>query len=189
MMHVMRASELIGLPVVSIAIGEDIAEIRDVVYDGEAHRLIGFTLNKRGIFAGRMSDVLPCEGISSIGADAVMVIDETAITDSASPSTLERSGQARSVIGNRVMSADGRVLGEVVEVIIATGTNAAAVGYEITPTDGSGQAFMPISAQMALSDENLIVPTEATQFIRNDLAGFGAAVTDFRKSNLERGTT
>ena len=30
-----------GLPVVSIASGEDVAEVRDVVYDGEAHRLVG----------------------------------------------------------------------------------------------------------------------------------------------------
>jgi len=66
---VMRASAMIGLPVVSINSGEDIAEIRDVVYDADAHRLIGFTLNKRGrgLFSGRMSDVLPAEGLAAIG--------------------------------------------------------------------------------------------------------------------------
>ena len=57
-MNLVRARDVMGLPVVSIATGEDVAEVRDVVYDGEAHQLIGFTLNKRGRFAGRLKTVL-----------------------------------------------------------------------------------------------------------------------------------
>lgn len=57
-MNLVRASDVMGLPVVSIASGEDVAEVRDVVYDGEAHRLVGFTVNKRGMFAGRLKAVL-----------------------------------------------------------------------------------------------------------------------------------
>lgn len=72
MSYVMRASELMGLPVVSILDGEDVAEVRDVVYDSQAHRLLGFTLNKRGLFSGRLKDVLPANAVSAIGADAVM---------------------------------------------------------------------------------------------------------------------
>lgn len=41
MRNVLRASDLIGLPVVSILSGEDVAEVRDVVYDSEAHQLRG----------------------------------------------------------------------------------------------------------------------------------------------------
>ncbi len=54
----MRAGDVPGLPVVCIDSGEDIAEIRDVIYDGAEHRLLGFTLNKRGLLAGRSKDVL-----------------------------------------------------------------------------------------------------------------------------------
>ena len=53
MTHVMRAGDLIGLPVVSIAAGEDVAEISDVVYDSSHHRILGFTLNKRGALGRR----------------------------------------------------------------------------------------------------------------------------------------
>ena len=46
---------------------------------------------------------------------------------------------------------------------------------------------MPISAQMALSGDNLVLPVEATDFVRNDLAGFGAAIASYRSPVLEAG--
>jgi uncharacterized protein YrrD len=186
MTHVMRASELIGLPVVSILTGEDVAEVRDVVYDSERHRLLGFTLNKRGFLAGRMKDVLPASALAAVGPDAVMVADEAAISDSGTPASLERPGAATSVIGNRVISAGGVSIGEVVGVLISTGHTPMAVGYEIKPVDGGGNVFVPISEQMALSAENLLLPAEATELIHNDLAGFGAAVEAQRASKLRR---
>lgn len=187
MTNVMRATELIGLPVVSITSGEDVAEVRDVVYDSDRHRLIGFTLNKRGLFSGRMKDVLPAEALAAIGANAVMVANESAITESGTPRALDEPGAAKSVIGNRALSADGNELGEVVGVIFTTGATPAAVGYEVDPTDNADHVFIPISEQMALSDDNLLLPADVTDFIRNDLAGFGAAVVAYRKSTLPGG--
>ncbi len=185
MNNVMRASDLIGLPVVSILSGEDVAEVRDVVYDAVAHQLIGFTLNKRGLFSGRLKDVLPASALSAIGADAIMVPSESSITESSTPEALDHPGDASSVIGDRVLTADGNELGEVVGVIVSTGTNPEAVGYEIDPLDSDDSVFVPISEQMSVSGENLLLPASATDFVRNDLAGFGAAVTEYRESNLQ----
>ena len=47
----MTASQIRGLPVVTVRGGEDLAEVRDVIYDPEAGRLVGLTLNKRGFLA------------------------------------------------------------------------------------------------------------------------------------------
>jgi len=186
-MKVLRAGDLIGLPVVSIASGDDVAEIRDVIYDGEAQRLIGFTLNKRGWLAGRMKAVLPAESLGGIGPDAIMIPDEEAVTErSDAPAELRHGADARPVLGNRVLSADGRDLGEVIGVIIATGATPQAVGYEIGTKGHADTAFIPISAQLAVSGQNLLLPAEATEFIRNDLAGFGAAVASYRSAELER---
>ena len=52
MTALVRAGDLVGRPVVTINGGDDIAEVKDVVYDPEARRLVGFTLNKRGWFRG-----------------------------------------------------------------------------------------------------------------------------------------
>ena len=72
----MNAAQINGLPVVTVRGGEDVAEVRDVIYDPEAGRLVGLTLNKRGFLSGRRREVLPVEAIHAIGRDAVMVMDE-----------------------------------------------------------------------------------------------------------------
>jgi uncharacterized protein YrrD len=185
-MNLIRARDVTGQVVVSIASGEDVAEIRDVVYDGEAHRLLGFTLNKRGRFAGRLKSVLGAGSVASIGPDAVMIDDESAIDDRGHrPAGLDDLSSARPVLGNRVLSSDGIDLGEVVAVILSTGDEPTAVGYELQQSDRADTSFVPISAQMALSGENLVLPPDATDFVRNDLAGFGAAIASYRSPELE----
>lgn len=186
-MNLMRAGDLLGRVVVSIDSGEDVAEVRDVVYDGEAHRLLGFTLNKRGFFAGRLKTVLDAAMVTAIGPDAVMVRDDTAVhAADGPPPGLDDLAAARPVLGNRVLSSDGTDLGEIVAVILSTGEEPMAVGYELRQNDRSDTSFVPISAQMALSGDNLVLPAEATDFVRNDLAGFGAAVSSYRSPELER---
>ena len=188
--HLVRASDVGGLPVVTIDGGDDAAEIKDVVYDAGSHRLVGFTLNKRGWFRGSLKAVLAADAIAGIGADAVMIADESALSDlDAGGNSLATPGSNHRVMGNTVMSADGTALGEVVDVIIETGTDPQAVGYEVETNDGT--VFVPISAQMGLSGENLVVPAAATEFISNDLVGFGASVRTFRErlGNNQSGAT
>lgn len=176
--HLVRASAVNGLPVVTIDGGEDAAEIKDVVYDSAQHELVGFTLNKRGWFRGTLKQVLTADHVASIGADAVMVSSESALSDKGdAPDTLT-GPQGHEVIGDNVLSSDGRELGVVVDVVIETGAAPAAVGYEVKSGDQS--VFVPISAQLSVSGDNLVVPPEANDFIGNDLVGFGASVESFR---------
>lgn len=180
--RVMRASDVSGLPVVTINGGDDVAEIRDVVFDGTNHRLVGFTLNKRGWFRGRLRRQLPATSVVAIGPDAVMVADDADLEDPASaPGALSGDAETHSVIGNRVISADGNDLGRIIGVVISTGDEPEAVGYEVE-ADNGGTYFVPISIQIALSDDNLLLPESTTDFIRNDLAGFGASIADYRRA-------
>ena len=45
--RVIRATELVGRPVVTLG-GDDLAEVRDVVYDADQGALLGFTLTSAG---------------------------------------------------------------------------------------------------------------------------------------------
>jgi uncharacterized protein YrrD len=177
--HLLRASDLIGLPVVTIDGGDDVAEVRDVVYDANRHQLIGFTLNKRGWLAGRMKDVLQMGDVAGLGSAAVMISDDSVLGEHAVDGAAPNPGATVGVAGNTVMTDDGTALGEVRDVIVEAGATATAVGYEIE-TPQSTRAFIPISAQMALSNTHLVVPASSTEFVRNDLAGFGAALDSFR---------
>lgn len=175
------ASELSGRPVVAIDCGDDIAEVKDIVFDPVTHILEGFTLNKRGWFRGSLKALLPTDRVAAIGAAAVMVGSaRDLVASEEAPPSLAGSSDHVTVVGSQVLSADGNLLGEITDVVLETGPMPAAAGYEVD--SGDGKIFVPISAQMSLSDDNLVLPEAARQFVRDDLAGFGAAVAEYRKT-------
>ncbi len=72
--------DLTGRPVVTLG-GDDAAGIDAPITDGD--EVIGFTLEKRSLFGGRLDATLPRERVLAIGPDAVMVADETAFEQDA----------------------------------------------------------------------------------------------------------
>lgn len=176
----MNASQINGLPVVTLRGGDDVAEVRDVIYSPEAGRLAGLTLNKRGFLAGRRREVLPEESIHAIGRDAVMVEDEACLVlPGNAPDEVARAGSDRNVIGNDVLTESGVSLGKVRDLALLVGSSGEVVGYEIDKAAG-GRGYIPLPAQLAVSGAALIVPDMTEEFVRDDLVGLGAAVDDFR---------
>jgi hypothetical protein len=88
------------------------------------------------------------------------------------------------VLGSTVITEGGRNLGIVTDVILSVGDRTTdAVGYEIDPADDSAprRQFVPLPDTLSVSGEALMLPESAVNFIRDDLAGFGAAVDEFRR--------
>ena len=155
--NLMRASEVGGLPVVTIDSGEDAAEIKDVVYDATRHHLIGFTLNKRGRFRGSMNEVLAADSIEGNRC---------------------RCGDGRVRIGARLNRRRSGVVGLVRGVLrrhrrrcdVERGSRTGqrlrrdhrnrrrSGGRRLRSLAQDGTVFVPSSAQMALSGEHLVVP-------------------------------
>jgi uncharacterized protein YrrD len=173
-------SAIRGLPVVTIDGGEDVAEVRDLIYDPEAGRLVGLTLNKRGFLAGRRREVLPGTAIHAIGRNAVMVdSEESLVHPHEAPEEVGTASAERDVIGNEVLTEQGKGLGTVKDVVVLVGSDGDVVGYEIETTSGS-TAYIPLPSQLAISGSALIVPNATQDFVEADLVGLGAAVDEFR---------
>lgn len=205
----LRASEVSKLPVVTFA-GEDVAQIRDVVYVGNGGEVAGFTLNGRGFFAGALKVTLPWARVVGLGPDAAIITDEDSLVPpeellAAAAGPDDGSGPdggkgargpagaaAGDVVRSQVLTDDGTALGVVVDVVLGIGAPAGSdqhgkadvVGYEIDPAEtlgrGKNRLFIPLPDTLAVSGEHLIVPAVARDFVTDDLAGFGAAVDDFR---------
>lgn len=176
----MNASQINGLPVVTVGGGEDIAEARDVIYSPAAGRLVGLTLNKRGFLSGRRREVLPAESIHAIGRDAVMVVDESSLVlPEDAPADVGRPDESRDVVGNDVLTEGGVSLGRVRDLALLVGSTGEVVGYEIEKA-GGGRGYIPLPAQLAVSGSALVVPDVTEEFVRDDLVGLGATVEDFR---------
>ncbi|GLK99898.1 PRC-barrel domain-containing protein [Dactylosporangium matsuzakiense] len=164
--------------------GDDIADIKDIVFDGETGRVRGFTLNGRGLFAGPLHKALPAESVRAVGRDAVM-IDDAALTvglEAVVPAA--RIGDS-DVLGDHVLTEGGTDLGTVADVILEVRDGVVdLVGYEIVASaalhsDGR-RVLLPLPRTVATSGEAVIVPTDVVQFLRQDLPGFGNAVAAFR---------
>ena len=174
------ASQIRGLPVVTVRSGEDIAEVRDVIYDPEAGRLVGLTLNRRGFLAGRSHDVLPVEAIHAIGQHAVMVLDEASLVEpEKAPDDVAHPATKRNVLGNDVLTEGGTSLGKVTDLVLLVGSRGEVVGYQIDKAVG-GRGYIPLPAQLSVSGVALVVPNITEQFVQEDLVGLGATVDEFR---------
>lgn len=180
MSRLVLASGLNRLPVVTISGGEDVAEVRDVVYSPEAGHLVGFTLNKRGFLRGRMKEVLPAESVAAVGPDAVMITDDDCLTSrDDAPDDVSKASSDRNVIGNDVLTERGVKLGVVTDLVVLTGRRCDVVGYRLTK-QGGGDGYIPLPSQLAVSGVALVVPDATEDFVRDDLVGLGAAVDEFR---------
>ncbi len=178
----LRTSELVGRPVVTLG-GELVAEIKDIVFESTGGRIAGFTLRNPGLFSRARKDSLPWSEVHGVGRDAVMVSDETVLV-AAKELAPRKQARKADVLEDRVLTDNGRDLGRVVDVVVHCGTRLEVVGYEVEASEALGTAgrrvLIPLPDTVAVSGENLIVPAAATEFVSEDLAGFGAAVDAFR---------
>ncbi len=192
MSRLMRTSEIAKRPVVTMA-GEDVAQIKDVIHTSGQGAVGGFTLAGRGLFAGPLDTALPWGSVAALGSDAVMIADQNALQPLQSVLEASRKsagGAGGDVLGSRVLTDTGTDLGKVVDVIvevtIGAGASCDVVGYEIEASEALGtqgtKLLIPLPDTMAASGQHLIVPAGAKEFVRDDLAGFGAAVQEFRTS-------
>ncbi|MEO9151884.1 MAG: PRC-barrel domain-containing protein [Lapillicoccus sp.] len=185
----MRTSEIAKRPVVTMA-GEDIAQVKDIVYSAAGGSVGGFTLAGRGLLGGPLKQTLAWTSVTALGADAVMVADASALDsrESVLDASAQSGGSGGDVLGSQVLTDAGTDLGRVVDVIIEVGVGGTGqcdvVGYEIEASEAlSGQGtrlLIPLPDTISVSGEHLMVPASAKDFVRQDLAGFGAAVEAFR---------
>lgn len=169
----MRGADLIGKPVVDASTGDDLAEIRDVVFDTQAGEITGFTLRKRGFLGRRLKDVLAVDSVASVGTHAVMVEGADSLShpdDAPDEMTADRKAD---VLKDMVITESGRSLGTVRDVIVLGGPSPRVVGFEI---GGGivGDGLIPIAAQSGVSGSALIVPDHYEQRVRTDLTGLAA---------------
>ncbi len=180
--RLLRARELTGRPVVTLG-GEFVGEIKDVVFERSGGSIAGFTLRNPRLFSRARKDSLPWEGVHGVGRDAVMIPDPDVMIPTKELAPRKQARKA-DVLRDRVLTDNGRDLGTVIDVVLQGGTDLEVVGYELEASEALGTAgrrvLIPLPDTVAVSGENLIVPAAATEFVSEDLAGFGAAVDEFR---------
>ncbi|MEO3935300.1 PRC-barrel domain-containing protein [Dermatophilaceae bacterium Soc4.6] len=194
MSRLMRTSEIAKRPVVTHA-GEDVAQVKDIVFAANGGRVGGFTLAGRGLFSGPKKEALAWESVGSLGADAVMIESDEVLEpfQSVLDKSASSGGSGGDVLGSKVLTDAGTDLGVVVDVVVEVDDEAhrcEVIGYEIEASEAletkGTKVLIPLPATLSASKEFLMVPDSARNFVGRDLAGFGASVAAFR-AQLEGG--
>ncbi|WP_127508351.1 PRC-barrel domain-containing protein [Actinoplanes solisilvae] len=182
MSALMQATALVGRPVVTLA-GDEIGQVKDVVYTVADGRVTGFTLAGRGLLAGPLRRALPWAGVHAVGPDAVMIRDEDVFTDR--DELAERTElRDHNLIGGTVLTEGGTALGTVDDVVLDIGASADVVGYRLVTSEAIPPAgrsvLLPLPGKVAASGEALVVPESVAGLVVDDLAEFTAAVRSVR---------
>jgi sporulation protein YlmC with PRC-barrel domain len=177
----MRAKDIIKRPVVTLA-GDDVAQIKDIVYTGDHGEVAGFTLAGRGLLAGPRKEALAWTSIRAMGQDAVIITSEDSFDKRGD--VVHKSEAKGDVMASRVISDTGTDLGKVVDAVLDIGDKAHVVGYEIEASEALGRAgrkvLIPLPDTISVSGEALIVPDSASEFVSDDMAEFDASIQAFR---------
>ena len=153
---------LVGLPVVELTEGQQIGEVRDVLFaaTGVFHSLL---LERGGLLSA--VKVLPKGNINVIGQDAITTQTRDGVVE------LREELQALSTlieghmhfVGKDVLTADGQLLGTVEDVYLDEDLNTI-VGYEIS--EGllvdlrEGRKVMRAHPEIMIGQDTVLVPSD-----------------------------
>ena len=127
MSRLMRSvGELMKRPVVTMG-GEDVAQVKDIVYSAGGGAVGGFTLAGRGLMSGPLKQALAWSSVMALGPDAVMIRDEGVLEPKAN--VLDRStvtgNSGGDVLGSRCSPTTGTELGTVLDVVLEVAERGA----------------------------------------------------------------
>jgi sporulation protein YlmC with PRC-barrel domain len=139
----MMLTELTGRPVLDLATATTVGNVADFVIDPAARRVVGFQL--AGVKGTR--HWLAWEAMNSLGPDALTVDREDVLGE---PPQGARGLRADKVIGGRVLTDSGRLLGDLMDVDIDPQTGSLAA----LAVDG---ASMPAEALIGVGSYATVV--------------------------------
>jgi uncharacterized protein YrrD len=128
-----RATDLRGRAVVDMDAAEKLGRIDTIIIDPEARQLAAFRLARGGSLLGSEAHTtLPATAVYAIGPDVITVRHLTDLGEDAA--RFDRLPRISDVIGRKVVSREGRLLGVVDDVLIS-GADGRIVGYHLADSD------------------------------------------------------
>ena len=128
-----RATGLRGRAVVDMDAAEKLGRIDTIIIDPDARQVAGFRLSRGGSLLGNEAHTtLPATAVYAIGPDVITVRHTTNLNDDTA--RFEQLPRITDVIGRKVVSRDGRLLGVVDDVLIS-GPDGRIVGYHLADSD------------------------------------------------------
>lgn len=112
-----KASEFIGLPIISKASGKKIAIVKDLVFSRRKFRILALVTFEGSVF--KEARIIRYRNIISIGKDAIIVRKENVIESAAAiPEIYQLMKERKKIIGEDVITEDGENIGIIKDIVV-----------------------------------------------------------------------
>jgi sporulation protein YlmC with PRC-barrel domain len=130
---VVRATELSGRAVIDLDCAQKIGKVDKIVIDPNGRRVAAFLISRGTALQGESPHVMvPASSVHAIGPDALTIHYSSTVTDEAT--RFDELPKASDLIGRKVVSEDGRMLGRVDDVLISR-EDGRILGYTLGSHD------------------------------------------------------
>lgn len=158
-MPLRTVGELAGLAVVTLAGGERLGRLHDVVFHVSSGRVTGFLVDGGGLF--HKPKFLPAGQVKNVGADALTISAADVLVETnpaeADPDELE----GRPLQGRPVLNASGSVLGKINDVLIDA-ESLTVPGFVLSTglIDNAlhGKPHLPVAMVKTVGKDSIVVP-------------------------------
>jgi uncharacterized protein YrrD len=169
--HLIRASELSGRAVVNIDTAEKVGRVDRVVLDPDARRVAGFLVSRdSGADGNAMHMTVPAASVHAVGPDAVTIHNRSGVPGT-TVDHLHELPAASELIGRKVVTADGRLLGRIGDVLVDR-RDGAIVAYPIGDDDVLGRienlfkgrrtmTYLRADADLRSGEDLVVAPADA----------------------------
>jgi uncharacterized protein YrrD len=176
---VIKASDLIGRPVLVREGGREAGRVKDIVVDQPGRRVIGFVVSEGFL---RSTRVAPWKTLLAIGPDAVILTSAERVVKVGDAPEIKAVLDAGNVIrGLRVQTTQGKQLGKIEDIHLNEQTGDVE-GYELSGgaflEAFGGRTFLPLPPSIELGKDVAFVAPEVESDIQQLGGGLRGA---FRK--------
>lgn len=179
MTRVVRAGDLIGMPVITLDEAVTLGEVRDVLFDPLESAFVGFTVRGRGLLSPPLIGYLPADAIAATGEDAVMIETDSRLVREHDQIEQQMAGRQEAP-GNEIVTEGGQSLGTVSDVVLEIGPDSAnVVGYCLTRENGR-ELIVPAPAAPLEWSATIVVPDGIERRSAEGIAGFSRLLQSWR---------
>lgn len=173
-----KGNEVIGKPVVSYSTGRRVDTIKDLIFDQNSNRLLGFLMSEGGWFSSPR--ILLLKDVLAIGVDAVIISSRDNVFEAKQVPEIAKILEYNNVLkGTRILTTDGRNLGTMVDLYFDNDTGIVE-GYEVSGgmfADAySGRSFVPTPKTLKIGKDVAFVPVETALLMEEQVGGIKAAM-------------
>lgn len=172
-----KASELIGLPVVTFNRGTKIYDVEDMILDPQRRQVLALVVEDKVMF--HSAKALPFGRIQALGPNAIIIADGKAIIDVDRDPVLRGLDNKQVIRGLRVLTDDGRKLGEVSDMLVDGKTGEikgyyVSIGKVLSVTQGT--RWLPSDRILSMGQRIVYVPADVAKEFDEQLGGWTGAL-------------